>query len=175
MNDVFRRPHSRSRWSWLALTLLCVLTLSFLVACGSDDDDDSGTSANATNTTSGGASSSTVASPTMNGSTAELGQIGTCFATGLTGNVVTDLRAGKTDSAQTAFTACLNGTLPESMVAMAQPIVQQAATCASDASKQLSDADVTALQNGDTAKAQTLANDTLTCASDKLGVPLSGM
>jgi hypothetical protein len=194
MNLDLRQP----RWSWLAFALVSVLLLAIVASCGSGDDDDdddttsgaattSTTTGSATNTTTTGASDSSPtaadtteeATPTSasaeDDATGDVGAVGACFTEAFTSDVVNDLREGNTESANAAFNDCIEGTLPESLASQAEPVVDQATTCAETASQDLGDEDVIALESGDTAVAEQLANDTLTCVSDELGIDLSGM
>ena len=167
-----------------SVALIGVLMLSLLAACGSDDDDgdDSGSNGDTpTATTSSGGDATEPATETETESddgTATGGNlgnplaIGACLQEGMTPEVVADLRAGNTESSEAVYQECLGDALPEPMASQLDPIIEQAGTCGSDAAAELSDEDMTAIEEGDQEKIQQLTNDTLECLSEELGVPL---
>lgn len=173
-----------SRWRMLAGAMMfAVFALTLLAACGSSNAGTSAAgaatevatnpagAATAVATAASGAATgvaSAVGSPAMN----QAAGIAACLEQGTTAQVVSDLRAGQTQSAQAVYRGCLAGALPAALVGQLDPIINQAATCGSTAAKGLSNADMTAVQNGDQAVIQRLTQDTLTCVSNQLGVPL---
>ena len=98
--------------------------------------------------------------------------IGACLQDSTTGDIVTDLRDGNTESAEGMYRDCLSDALPASMVSQLDPIIEQAGTCGSDAAADLSDDDVAAIEEGDEAKIQQVTNATLECLSTDLGIDL---
>lgn len=180
--------------------LIAVLALSFAAACGSGDDEDAdvetdaGTTAVAT-TETGGATTATEAgddateavddmdateatdaddgTAPAGDATGAVSSIGACFEENTTGEMVTDLREGNTESAEEVYRTCLEGALPAGLVAQLDPIIENAAECGSTAAQDLSDADVEAIESGDQATIENLTQDTLDCVSQELGIPLS--
>jgi hypothetical protein len=172
-----------------AVALLSVLALLALTACGSDDD--------ATNTTSAGSSGAAATITSVTGSAGTMAsdagstvasaatqlsgspdvaqfsgvamQLATCAQQNTTGQVVTDLRAGKTDSAKQVYNDCVGAALPGPLASQAEPVVNDAVTCGETAAKGMSDADVTAAESGDQTQIQNLTNQTITCLMDKYG------
>jgi hypothetical protein len=176
----------RSLWSTFSIVLIGFLMLSLLVACGSDSDDDDDNSGSDTTTT---ASTATTATGSSNAAgtatedhtnmgtaaTSDMGQamaIGACLQEGTTGDLVTDLRDGNTDSAEDLYRECLSDALPPAMVSQLDPIIEQAGTCGTDAAADLSDADVAAIEEGDQAKIEQITTATLECLSADLGIDL---
>jgi hypothetical protein len=103
----------------------------------------------------------------------QLGQIGSCIQENTTANVLTDLRAGKTDSAKTVYQDCLKTQLPSTMVDQLDPIINTAAQCGVTASKDLSDADMKKIEDtGDPTLIQQVTVSTVQCVSDTLGIQL---
>jgi hypothetical protein len=172
----------RSWWSTFSIALIGILMLSLVAACGSDGDngDDSDDSMTTTETTSSGStdsSESTTEADTDDATAATGGMgdamaIGACLQESTTGDIVTDLRDGNTESAEAMYSDCLGDALPESMVSQLDPIIEQAGTCGSDAAADLSDEDVAAIEGGDETTIQQVTNDTLACLSADLGIDL---
>lgn len=193
---LLNRLSDRSRLSVFSYLLIAVLALSLTAACGSDDDDDADTDTDAGTTTTattgtGGttatqagdaatetedeATEETDADATTSGGggAAEVGAIGSCLQENTTGDMVTELREGNTESAEEVYRTCLEDALPAGLVAQLDPVIDNAAECGSTAAQDLSDADVEAIEGGDEAAIQSLTQDTLTCVSEELGIPLS--
>jgi hypothetical protein len=161
----------RSFWSTFSIALIGFLMLTLVAACGSDDDsDDTDSSTTSTQTTSN-SSTDTDATAGTDGMAGAMA-IGACLQDSTTGDIVTDLRDGNTDSAEGMYRDCLGDALPESMVSQLDPIIEQAGTCGSDAAADLSDDDVAAIEDGDQAKIQQVTNATLECLSSDLGIDL---
>ena len=127
-------------------------------------------SASAAGSTATTSPAGTTASPATG--MGEVGAIGTCLKEKTTPAMVQELRDGKTDSATGVYRDCLETALPASLVAQAEPIIQQTADCGVTASKDLTDADVQKIESGDQETIQTLTQSTLACVSGQLGVPL---
>jgi|GEM_PF-2322233 len=175
-----------TRRSWMGtvgIALIAVLMFSLLAACGSDDDgDDSDPTAAATTATgSTGGGASTTEADTTPADTSDMtpaGDMGDAMAIGLclqqstTGDIVTDLRDGNTESAEDMYRDCLGSALPESLVSQLDPIIEQAGTCGTEASADLTDDDIAAIEDGDQATIGQITNDTLECLSAELGVDL---
>lgn len=171
------RTTHRPIWSVLLFGAVAVLLITFLAACGSDSNNDDATATATTVTASGVATkASSAATSVMSGSplagVAEAGSIGACLQEKTTPELVQDLRDGNTDSATDVYRSCLETALPAALVAQVEPIIEQTAQCGVTASKDLTDADMEKIQQGDQATIQTLTQSTLTCVSDQLGVPL---
>jgi len=98
--------------------------------------------------------------------------VGACLQENTTGDIVTDLRNGDTGSTEDMYRKCLGDVVPESMQSQLDPIVEQAGQCGTTAAEDLSDDDVTAIENGDQAKIQELTTATLECVSSDLGIDL---
>lgn len=164
------RTANHSIWSKLLLSAVAVLLIAVLAACGGDSTDD----ATATSVTTGSTATTSPAGTTASPATGmgEVGAIGTCLQEKTTPAMVQELRDGKTDSATGVYRDCLETALPASLVAQAEPIIQQTADCGVTASKDLTDADVQKIESGDQETIQTLTQSTLACVSDQLGVPL---
>jgi hypothetical protein len=165
-------------WSIFRIAVIGVLMLSLVAACGSDsDDDDDNGSTNATMSTdsTGGSESTTAADADDNTPAADMGEamaIGACFQSNTTADIVTDLRDGNTDGAEDMYRECLGDALPESMVSQLDPVIEQAGTCGTEASADLTDDDIAAIEDGDDATINQVTTDTLDCLSDQLGIPL---
>jgi hypothetical protein len=186
-----RRPR---RLVWLGCLLVSVFALLALAACGSSDSATKTTSSGSSSTAASGAAA-TITSVTGSASTAASGaagtvasaatqlsgspdvaqfsgialQLATCAQQNTTGQVVTDLRAGKTDSAKQVYNDCVGSALPAALASQAEPVVNDAATCGQTAAKGMSDADISAAENGDQATIQTLTNETISCLVAKYG------
>lgn len=161
----------RSIWSVLLMSAVALLFVSFVAACGSDDDEDepAATTETAAATATTG-TSGTTASPATGG--IQVGAIGACLQEQTTPEMVQELRDGQTDAATEVYRTCLETALPASLVAQAEPIIQQTADCGVTASQGLTDEQMQEIENGDEATIQLLTQETLTCVSDELGVPL---
>jgi hypothetical protein len=171
------------------VALFSVLALLALAACGSSDSatktPSSGSSGAAATITSVTGSAGTMASDagsTVASAATQLSgspdvaqfsgvamQLATCAQQNTTGQVVTDLRAGKTDSAKQVYNDCVGAALPGPLASQAEPVVNDAVTCGETAAKGMSDADVTAAESGDQTQIQNLTNQTITCLMDKYG------
>ena len=175
----------RSWWSTFSIALIGFLMLTLVAACGSDsDDDDADTDTTTTVTTSSGSTDATEAATeadteadtddgtAASGNMGDAMAIGLCLQSSTDGDVVNDLRDGDTESAENMYRECLGDALPESMVSQLEPIIEQAGTCGSDAAADLSDEDVTAIEEGDEAAIQDITTATLECLSDELGIDL---
>lgn len=193
---LLNRLSERSRLSVFSYLLLAVLVLTLAAACGSDDEDDADTDTGGgtttTATTGTGGSAATQAgnatetedeateetdadadATTSGGGAAEVGAIGACLQDNTTGEMVTELREGNTESAEEVYRTCLEDALPAGLVAQLDPVIENAAECGSTAAQDLSDADVEAIEGGDESTIQSLTQDTLACVSEELGIPLS--
>lgn len=193
---VFNRLSERSRLSVFSYLLLAMLVLTLVAACGSGNGDDAATDTGGgtttTATTGSGESAATRAgnatetedeateetdagagATTSGGGAAGVGAIGACLQENTSGEMVTQLRDGNTESAEAVYRTCLEDALPAGLVAQLDPVIQNAAECGSTAAQDLSDADVTAIEGGDAAAIQSLTQDTLACVSEELGIPLS--
>jgi hypothetical protein len=181
----------RRHWALPAAVVISIFALLALAltACGSSDSatktPSSGSSGAAATITSVTGSASTMASgagSTVASAATQLSgspdvaqfsgiamQLATCAQQNTTGQVVTDLRAGKTDSAKQVYDDCVGAALPGPLASQAEPVVNDAVTCGETAAKGMSDADVTAAENGDQTQIQSLTNQTITCLMDKYG------
>ncbi len=194
---LLNRLSDRSRLGVFSYLLIAVLVLSLAAACGSDDEDDADTDTDAGTTTTAtagtGGTTATEAgdeateagddateetdadadATTSGGGAAEVGAIGSCLQENTTGEMVTELREGNTESAEDVYRTCLEDALPAGLVEQLDPVIENAAECGSTAAQDLSDADVAAIEGGDQGAIQSLTQDTLTCVSEELGIPLS--
>jgi hypothetical protein len=182
-------PRPRRRWALPGVVLISIFALLALAACGTSDSPtkttSSGSSGAAATITSVTGSASTMASgagSTVASAATQLSgspdvaqfsgialQLASCAQQNTTGQVVTDLRAGKTDSAKQVYNDCVGAALPGPLASQAEPVVNDAVTCGETAAKGMSDADVTAAENGDQTQIQNLTNQTITCLMDKYG------
>ena len=126
------------------LSLVAILAMLLSVACGSDGDDATATGStsttpaaamttpattgSSTETTSGtpGAESTVTTDATMPGGMTgmELGVIGMCFEANTDAQMIEDLRAGDTASAEEVYTTCLEDVLPPALVAELEPVIE---------------------------------------------------
>lgn len=183
------RLTQRTILSTVRIAFIGMLMISLLAACGSDDNDDdggdngttttattsTGSTGGAASTTDTGADNSTPAGDDDSTPAGDMGDamaIGACLESNTTGDIVTDLRDGNTDSAEDMYRECLSDALPESMVSQLDPIIEQAGTCGTEASADLSDDDIAAIEAGDEATINQVTTDTLDCLSTELGIPL---
>lgn len=161
--------------SALLLSAGALLLVAFLAACGGSASS-TATTAPTPMATTGAATESTPSTSTGTtaspGIGAQAGSIGACLQENTTSQLVQDLRNGNTDSATEIYRTCLETALPPALVSQLTPIIQQTATCAETASKNLTDAQMQQIENGDQATIRDLSQSTLTCVSDQLGVPL---
>ena len=192
--SMFHRLAERSRVSVFSYLLLAMLVLTLVAACGSGNGDDAATTTGGETTTtatagSGGSAATQAGNATeteddateetgadataSGGGAAGVGAIGACLQENTSGEMVTELRDGNTESAEAVYRTCLEDALPAGLVAQLDPVIQNAAECGSTAAQDLSDADVTAIEGGDAAAIQSLTQDTLACVSEELGIPLS--
>lgn len=195
--SLLSRLSDRSRLGVFSYLLLAILAVTLFAACGSDDGEDSGADTGAatttTSTTGTGSTTATQAgdeateagddateetdagadATTSGGGAAEVGAIGACLQENTSGEMVTELRAGNTTSAEEVYRTCLEDALPAGLVEQLDPVIQNAAECGSTAAQDLSDADVQSIEGGDEAAIQSLTQDTLACVSEELGIPLS--
>lgn len=164
-----------------SIMLMGVLMLTLVAACGSDNNDGDDTTNNTTTTattssgstdTSGAATEADTDATAGSGGMGDAMAIGACLQESTTGGIVTDLRDGNTESAESMYRDCLGDALPASMVSQLDPIIEQAGTCGSDAAADLSDDDIAAIEGGDEATIQQVTNDTLECLSADLGIDL---
>jgi hypothetical protein len=179
-------PRSRRRWALPGAVALSIIALLALAACGSSDSSTNTTSAGvAATVTSVTGSASTMASgagSTVASAATQLSgspdvaqfsgialQLASCAQQNTTGQVVTDLRAGKTDSAKQVYNDCVGAALPGPLASQAEPVVNDAVACGETAAKGMSDADVTAAENGDQTQITSLTNQTITCLMGKYG------
>jgi hypothetical protein len=179
----------RRRWALPATVLISIFALLALAACGSSDSatktPSSGSTGAAATITSVTGDASTMASgagSTVASAATQLSgspdvaqfsgvalQLASCAQQNTTGQVVTDLRDGKTDSAKQVYDDCVGAALPGPLASQAEPVINDAGTCGETAAKGMSDADATAAENGDQAQIQSLTNQTITCLMDKYG------
>jgi hypothetical protein len=167
-------------WSIFRIAAIGLLMLSLVAACGSDDGDDDDSSNETTNATmstdSTGGANATMSTDsddsTPAGDMGDAMAIGACFQANTTSDIVTDLRDGNTDSAEDMYRECLGDALPESMVSQLDPVIEQAGTCGTEASADLSDDDIAAIEDGDQTTINQVTTDTLDCLSAELGIPL---
>ena len=192
--SMFHRLAERSRVSVFSYLLLAMLVLTLVAACGSGNGDDAATTTGGETTTTatagrGGSAATQAGNATeteddateetgadataSGGGAAGVGAIGACLQENTSGEMVTELRDGNTESAEAVYRTCLEDALPAGLVAQLDPVIQNAAECGSTAAQDLSDADVTAIEGGDAAAIQSLTQDTLACVSEELGIPLS--
>lgn len=164
------RTTNRSIWSMLLLSAVAVLLVAVLAACGSDSADEATSTSAATGSTAATSPAGTTSSPATG--MGEAGAIGSCLQEQTTPAMVQELRDGKTDTATGVYRDCLETALPASLVAQAEPIIQQTADCGVTASEDLTDEQMQQIETGDQATIQSLTQATLTCVSDQLGVPL---
>lgn len=168
-----------------AVGFVAVLTLVFGVACGNDGDTTPVTGATDqtpaapmttpadANTNTGTPQTDPAATSPAGAGVVGLGVVGECLEQNTDADMVEDLRAGQTASAEAVYESCLENALPASVVAELEPVIQQAAICGQTASSDVTDAEVEALEAGDRAVAERLATETLSCLSNELGIPLS--
>lgn len=147
------------------------MALSF-VACGNGDTN-TPTSAAATTSTPAAASTPGTTGAAPGSPADQVGTIGACFAMNTSPDMVEDLRAGETTTAEGVYRTCLEDVLPPAMVEQMEPVIQSAADCGVTAAQNMSDSDVAALESGDEAVAERLSTQTLSCLSTELGIPLS--
>lgn len=179
------RLTQRSVWSTFGIVMFGIVLLSLMAACGSDgdDDDDAGNGSTTTVTTasgSGGTTGTATEADTDDGTATsddmgDMGgviEIGACLQENTTGDIVTDLRDGNTESAEGMYRACLEDSLPESMVSQLEPIIEQAGTCGEEAAADLSDEDLAAIEEGDEATIEQVTTATLECLSADIGMDL---
>jgi hypothetical protein len=174
-----------------ALVAVGLLALGALAACGSSSNATSTISVAPTtaavSTSAAGTTGSTVsgAESTMSSAATQLSgspmvgqfsgpalQIATCVQQQTTGQVVTDLSNGKTDSAQKVYNDCIASALPAPLASQAQPVVNDAVACGQQATKALNSTDLQAAESGDTTQIQALTNQTITCLANKYGALL---
>lgn len=178
------------------LSFVAVLALLLTVACGSSDDDATATGAtgatgstpatsmttpattgDSTETTSGtpAADATMPAGATMPSgmSGMELGMIGMCFEANTDAQMIEDLQAGDTATAEEVYTSCLQDVLPPALVADLEPVIAQAADCGTVAAQDLTESDLAEIEAGDRTAIEQVSAGTLECLSDELGVPLS--
>jgi hypothetical protein len=107
---------------------------------------------------------------TMTGMDSEtIATISACFEENTTSDIVADLREGNTDMAQDVYRSCLEESLPEPMVAMADPIIETASECGVTSAEGLTDDDVAAMEDGDEAVIQRVTTETVDCLSAEYG------
>ncbi|HMM43307.1 MAG TPA: hypothetical protein PKA95_15555 [Thermomicrobiales bacterium] len=164
------RTTNRSIWSMLLLSAVAVLLVAGLAACGSDSTDEATATSATTGSTAATSPAGTAASPATD--MGEVGAIGSCLQEQTTPAMVQELRDGTTATATGVYRDCLETALPASLVAQAEPIIQQTADCGVTASKGLTDEQMQQIEAGDQATIQSLTQSTLACVSDQLGIPL---
>jgi hypothetical protein len=182
---LFNESSRRPRWSIFSFALASVLALALLTACGSSDDP-TPTTAAAANTPAGaattpatGATPATGTTPgtgagTIPGATTDdIGAVGLCLSQSTDAQMVEDLRAGNTQTAEDVYRSCLSDVLPPAMVAQLDPVIESTAACGTTAAEGLSDQDIAALESGDQTVAERVSTETLNCLSQELGIPVS--
>ncbi len=182
--------------SAFSLAAVLLLVLSLAAACGDDQDEDTGATdaevttpqvvevevteeeteaAVAEETEIGEATVDidAVATP-VGGANVEAaaGLVG-CFNDNVNAEVVHDLREGETGTAEAAFEGCIEEELSPALADQAEPIIQQLTACAEQASQNLTDEDIAAIEQGDEQEISAFTNETLTCVSEELGIDLT--
>jgi len=189
-------------WLGIALAMIMVLALVAACGSGSDDGEDEEDATSTTGTTGAATSEAVSTADTSDADSTEesddtsgidatasavigdaatmtgmdsgmLATIGTCFEENTSSDIVTDLRAGNTESAQDVYRSCLEGELPAEMVLMADPIIETASECGVTAAEGLSDDDVAAMEDGDEAIIERVSTETIECLSAEFGDVLS--
>ena len=173
-----------------------VFALLALAACGSSSDSPTKTTAagagaattatkasgaastvaSVANTTVSGAASTVASAATQLSGSPDIAQfsgialeLANCAQQNTTGQVITDLSAGKTDSAKQVYNDCVGTALPGPLASQAEPVVNDAVACSETAAKGMSATDMTAAENGDQAAITKLTNQTITCLLAKYG------
>ncbi|HUG15452.1 MAG TPA: hypothetical protein VMM78_10575 [Thermomicrobiales bacterium] len=172
---------TRFRPRTFAVSIAASLLLIVAVACGSNDDTtppagatgQTPTAAMTTPADTGTPGADPMGTTPADAVTTELGIVGACLEQNTDADMVEDLRAGQTASAEAVYETCLEDVLPPAVVSELEPVIEQAVACGTTASADLTDDDIAALEAGDREIAESLSIETLNCLSDQLGIPLS--
>lgn len=96
-----------------------------------------------------------------------------CLERNLTPELLISLSMDDTSLTQDIFRTCLVTIVPEELVFLLDPVIEDASECALDVSKTLSNDELIALASGDSAKqdaiTESVSTDILSCMSEKYG------